>query len=164
MSNPVCLKEPDAGFGAAPFEPAQPASRAAAATRPMRTTPYLNLRPGYDDRPGIAMGRMAHSRGSAGPLYLARFLPMMSSSEAFPETALDARACRRDRRCVERHGRAGCRAELLRRRRRGRAPMGQLAADGGGRAHDRPTLDPHHAPVEAGADPGSRRVPERPEA
>src|SRR4051812_12994886 len=103
MSNPDCSN-------AAPaletlFDAPQPARTVAAATRPMRTTPYLNLLPAYDVAPGLAMGRMAHSRGSAGPLYLRPFLPMMSSSDASPQTAVDARACLRDRCGLECHGR-----------------------------------------------------------
>ena len=88
-------------------------------------------------------------------------MPMMRRSDASPKTAADARACRRDRCCLERDGRPGGRPELLRRRRRGRAPLGQLAADGDGRAHARPALDPDHAPVEARADTGPGRLPER---
>ena len=96
-----------------------------------------------------------------GPLNLTAFLPMMRCSEASPQTAADARACRRDRCCLERDGRPGRRPDLLRRRRRGRAPLGQLAADGDRRQDTRPALDPDHAPVEARADAGSGRLPER---
>ena len=109
-----------------------------------------------------ALGRLYAEPGTRRfPSTSRPVLPMKKEMPRLAQQAARADGGRRVRGGRPRCRGAGGEPELLRRSRRGRAPLGQLAADRLRRPHPRPEVGPGHAPVEAGRDAGSRRLPAR---